>query len=109
MANNLIDYWFVIDPASSKVEKILMLGPLGLLNRENSDWSVISRADSGLDESTEAKIYAYDWTSDSDPLPDDFTEEDLTPEVIRMFDKGELSESDLEGVAFLNYDGTTED
>lgn len=109
MANNIIDYWFVVDPLSKKVERILMLGPLGLLNRENSDWSVISRADSGIDENTNSKIYAYDWSSDKEPLPDNFTEDDLTPQVIKMFDKGELTESNLDGVAFLNYDGTTED
>lgn len=109
MANNLIDYWFVVDPETSKVEKILMLGPLGLLDRADSDWSVISRADSGIDENTTSKIYSYNWASDTDPLPDDFTEDDLTPEVIKMFDRGELTESDLEDVAFLNYDGTTED
>lgn len=109
MANNIIDYWFVVDPSSEKVTKILMLGPLGLLNREEGDWSVIGREESGIDGSTSEKIYAYDWTSDKDPLPEDFTEDDLTPEVIKMFDRGELTESDLEGVAFLNYDGTTED
>lgn len=106
MAKNLIDYWFVASPDDEKIVKVAMIGPLGMCLRQGSNWVLINPGDSGIDENTEDKIYAYDWASDTSPLPDDFTDEDLTPEAIKKFDGGSLTVADLEGVAALIYDGT---
>lgn len=109
MAKNLIDYWFVVDPSTDKVVQIAMLGPLGMLLRKNETWEYVAGTDSGLDENSKDKIYQYDWASDTTPLPDDFTEDDLTLDAVRKFDAGELTVTDLDGIANLIYDGTDEE
>lgn len=106
MAKNLIDYWFIVDPSTDKVTQIAMIGPLGMLLREDADWEYVLGTDSGIDENTEDKIYQYDWASNTTPLPDNFTEDDLTPDAVKKFDAGELTVTDLDGIANLIYDGT---
>lgn len=108
MAKNLIDIWFVANPDTQKVEQILMLGPLGMSKREGQTWKYTAKEDADLESMTGMKIYDYDWSSDKDDLPDNFTEEDLTPESVKKFDGGDLSISDLDGAAELLYDGTSE-
>jgi len=109
MAKNIIDIWFVADPATEKVDQVLARWPLGLMRRENVTWINMPKGDSTLDSKTGMDIYQYDWSSDTSELPDNFTEEDLTPESVKMFDRGELTISDLDGIADRIYEGTSED
>jgi len=109
MAKNIMDIWFVSDPATENVEQVLLVGPLGMQRREDVNWVYMPKGDSTLDSMTGMDIYQYDWDSDTSELPDNYTEEDLTPESVKMFDRGELTISDLDGIADRIYEGTSED
>ena len=109
MAKNIMDIWFVSDPSTSNVEQVLLVGPLGMQRRADVDWLYMPKGDATLDSMTGMDIYQYDWSSDKSELPEDYTEDDLTPEPIKKFDRGELTISDIEGVSTLIYEGTTED
>lgn len=109
MAKNIMDIWFVSDPATENVEQILLVGPLGMQRREGVNWVYMPKGDSTLDSMTDMDIYQYDWDADTSELPDDYTEEDLTPESVKMYDRGELTISDLDGIANRIYEGTSED
>jgi hypothetical protein len=108
MAKNLIDIWFVTDPETQKVEQLLMLGPLGMSSREDGEWEYVGKEAVDLKDMTQKIIYDYDWSSDTEPLSDEFTEEDLIPQLAK-FDSGELSVSDLKDVSYLLYDGTDQE
>lgn len=109
MAKNIMDIWFVADPATEKVDQVLLIGPLGMNRRENFSWVYMPKGDSTLDSMTGTDIYQYDWDSDASELPDNYTEEDLTPESVKKFDQGELTISDLDEIANRIYEGTSED
>jgi hypothetical protein len=108
MAQDLISIWFIIDQESDTVSKVLMIGPLGLLIRKDSDWEFIERDESGINDTVKSVIYNYDWSSDTALLPDDFGDDDLVPEIVKKFDQGPITIADLDGVTNLYYDGTQE-
>jgi hypothetical protein len=109
MAKNLIDIWFVSNPATQKVEQVLMIGPLGMSKRENREWIYVNRDEANLADLSTMKIYDYDWSSDSAPLPSNYSDEDLLPEPVKAFDQGDLTVAALDGRAHPLYDGTSED
>lgn len=107
MAKNLINFWFYVNPETQEVEKAFNFFPLGMLAREDGDWVYTSREDSGIDEMTGYQVYDLDWSRVEDTdIPDDYTDDDITPEVVKMFDRGELDVDTLKQYADLLYDGT---
>lgn len=108
MAKNLIDIWFYVNPESEAIEKIVAFWPLGMMIRENSEWAVTDREKSGIDEISGYQVYDYNWKSDSTPLADEFSDEDLTPAPVVAFDNGTLTLDEVKSSATLMYDGAEE-
>lgn len=111
MAKNLVNFWFYVNPETQEVEKAYNFFPLGMLAREDGDWVYTSREDSGIDELTDYQIYELDWDKveqpelDAEEL-DQMGDEEFTPEVLKMFDSGNLDLETLKQYSGLIYDGT---
>lgn len=93
-----------MDPETKKVDKVFNKFPLGVLVRENGDWSGVSVDDSGIRDMAGYAVYQLEWDKIEELADDEYD-----PEVIKKYDAGELELDELLEVAELIYDGTTED
>lgn len=101
MAGNIVDFWFYVNAETEEIEKVYNVFPLGVLIRENGDWTGVRVDDSGIRDMDGYKVYQMDWNK-IEPLAD----EEFDPQVLKKFDSGELKLEELLEVADLKYDGT---
>lgn len=104
MAGNIVDFWFYVNAETEKIEKVYNVFPLGVLIRENGDWTGVRVDDSGIRDMAGYKVYEMDWNK-IEKLADD----EFDPLVLKKFDSGELTLEELLKVANLRYDGTEQE
>ena len=103
MAGNIVDFLFYVNAETEEIEKVYNVFPLGVLIRENGDWTGVRVDDSGIRDMDGYKVYQLDWDK-VEPMGDD--DEDIDPLALKKFDSGELTLEELLKVADLKYDGT---
>jgi len=102
MAGNIVDFWFYVNAETEEIEKVYNVFPLGVLIRENGDWTGVPVDDSGIRDMDGYKVYQMDWNK-IEKLADD----EFDPQVLKSFDSGDLKLEDLLEVSTLLY-GSTE-
>lgn len=101
MVGNIVDFWFYVNAETEEVEKVFNVFPLGVLVRENGDWTGVPVDDSGIRDMAGYKVYQMDWNK-----IESLEEEEFDPQVLKKFDSGDLKLEELLEVADLKYDGT---
>jgi hypothetical protein len=101
MAGNIVDFWFYVNAETEEIEKVYNVFPLGVLIRENGDWTGVRVDDSGIRDMDGYKVYQLDWNK-----IEELADEEFDPLVLKKFDSGELTLEELLKVADLRYDST---
>lgn len=101
MAGNIVNFWFYVNAETEEIEKVYNVFPLGVLIRENGDWTGVRIDDSGVRDLEGYKVYQMDWGK-IEKLEDD----EFDPQVVKKFDSGELELAELLEVSTLLYDDT---
>lgn len=100
--NKISDVLMYVDPATSKVEKIVFFSVFGITERIDSEWEPTTREGSGIDDLKTSRIYELDW--DTDFLPMDAPDDGKEHAAIELFDAGNLSEEDAKKYGKLYFD-----
>jgi hypothetical protein len=101
MAGNIVDFWFYVNAETEEIEKVYNVFPLGVLIRENGDWTGVRVDDSGIRDMDGYKVYQLNWNK-----IEELADEEFDPLVLKKFDSGELTLEELLKVADLRYDST---
>lgn len=100
--SDMITVFMYVDPENGNVDKMTCFTPFGMTERVDSDWQQTTRAESGVDELTEHKIYKLDW--DTDFLAMDADDDGKEHAAVDLFDKGTLTEDGCKKYGKLHLD-----
>lgn len=102
--SSIADVWFYVNPETEEIDAVYCFSLLGITERKNFDWEPISREESQIDDLLEDDIYQLDWDLDKKVMNDDFdfdNYDDITPESIKAYDRGELDLETLKKYSVL--------
>lgn len=103
---DIITVFMYVDPATQEVDKVACFTPFGMTQRVGSDWEPTTRAESGIDELVDHKVYTLDWSTDF--LPMDAEDDGSEHAAIELFDTGVLTEDDCKKYGKLHIDPSRE-
>ena len=105
---DVTEIFFYINPETGEIDDVLCFDVLGISYRYDFEWEVCSLEDSGLDDELRDHIvYKHLWDTDEVEMTLDFDFEDydlITPEPVKLFDRGELTLELLEPYAIPSSD-----
>ncbi len=102
--SSIADVWFYVNPETEQIDAVYCFSLLGMTDRKGYDWEPISREDSEIDNLLEDDIYQLDWDAEKKVMTEDFdfdNYDDITPTVLKLYDRGELTLEALKDYAVL--------
>lgn len=91
----LVEIFFYIDPDTKEIDDVLCFGPFTIMYRYDFDWDDCTLEESGLDDELKNHlVYKHIWETDEVEMTLDFDFDDydlVTPEPVKLFDRGELT------------------
>lgn len=105
---DVVSVFMYVNPSTNNVEKVLCYTPFGISVRENKDWKMVTREESGIDDLSADKVYQLDWDTDFQAM--DAEDDDSEHAAIELYDSGTLTEQDCQkyGVLYIDPNDTSD-